>query len=164
MPREDNWTRFYNGIAENVRRTGRHILCIPGNFSYTIGNHLKGYPELVMTMPLSMSQTMMVLNDLSSLQMERGRPFADEEVVSLGGEVSLKVIEVGSYAKREFTIQAGQFMKTEDYRVFQVLVPDTNGNFPDGKCDPPYDMQEIIRDPVRAKGGHLRVISPAGRA
>ena len=71
-------------IENDVRESGRSVLCIGGEvdsppFAYTIGNALKGLPELLMI------GTRMggPLNDLSEKMLGRGRAFDDGEIVRL---------------------------------------------------------------------------------
>lgn len=106
-------------------------------YGYTIGNHAYGLPELlVLGMPCS---GLGVLNILSTILRKQERAFRNGELVDLGGKLPIKVVEASPRAKSDYTIQAGQFWGTEDYRVQQVLVPDQQGRFPDEVgCAEPY--------------------------
>jgi hypothetical protein len=86
-----------------------------------------------------------VLDDLSQTMIERGSAFADGELVKLGGKYPFKIIDADQRAHDEYTIQAGQYHDTEDYRVQQVLIPDRNGRYPDDpECQQPYATVPVL--------------------
>jgi hypothetical protein len=129
-------------IEADIKRDGRQILGVPDGepapFAYTIGNELKGLPELLV---VGVSRKAGFLNLLSDMMVERGAPFAEGEIVDLGGKHPVKIINADAVAKAEYTIQASNFHGHDRYRVQQVLVPDPQGLFPDdGRCDPRYRM------------------------
>jgi hypothetical protein len=143
--------RFYEDIDNDIRRDGRSVLCIRGEedslpFAYTIGNALKGLPELLMVGTSKGG----LLNDLSQKMIDRGRGFDDGEIVSLGGKFPVKIITANDgRAQREFTIQAGQYLDRQDYVVQQVLVPDRSGRYPDDpQCQPPFSTFPVLRKPL----------------
>jgi len=85
------------------------------------------------------------LNDLSQQLMERGIAFEEGELVNLGGKFPVKIVTADQRAQRDYTIQAGQFLGTEDYVVQQALIPDRNGRFPDEpECQPPYSTIPVL--------------------
>jgi hypothetical protein len=133
---------FYAEMREIIREHGRHILGVFNcedttgpEFAYTIGNHDKGLPELLVIGTPKGG----FLNDLSLIMINRGEQFADGEIVDIGGRFPVKVVDANPAVRDEFTIQAGQYYGTEDYAVQQVLIPDREGRFPgDPNCDEPY--------------------------
>lgn len=132
----------YALIKADIERGGRHILGIPDGepapFAYTIGNELKGLPELLI---IGVSRKAGLLNVLSDMMIERGTRFAEGEIVSLGGKYPVKIINANATAQAEYTIQAGVFYGYDNYSVQQVLVSDPHGHFPDDpQCDPSYRM------------------------
>jgi hypothetical protein len=149
MRRDD----FYRNIAADIERCKRSVLGVapcaddPDDtlpFSYTIGNQLRGLPELLIVCPLEAG--LGALNILSDLMIERGRAFDDGELVGIGGKLPVKVICADQRARDEFTVQAGQFFGTEDYDVQQVLAPDRSGRFPgEPDCDPPYRDVPVLK-------------------
>lgn len=68
------------------------------SFSYTIGNQLKGLPELLVIGSCEASY----LNDYSRLMIARGAPFDDGEVVALPKlRRPMKMIRTGAIAKQD---------------------------------------------------------------
>jgi hypothetical protein len=137
----------YDTINTNIKYHGRHLMGVfpttdsPGEpFIYTIGNHLKGLPELLLIGSCEASVGT-ILNNLSEQMIARGRAFDDGEMVRPFPDSphlsALRVINASQIAKDEYTIQAGQALETEDYSVMQVVCPGTNGKFPgeDGADD-----------------------------
>ncbi len=86
---------FENEIRENIERDGRFIMGVgatePGDqwFYYTVGNHCRGLPELLMIGP-SNRGVGGVLDDLSEAMIKQGRAFSDGETVSLGGKFPVR--------------------------------------------------------------------------
>jgi hypothetical protein len=140
------WLR---GMRSSYKRL---VLPVEGNedgppFCYTIGNHPRGLPELlVFCSPKAGTE---LLDYLSDLMIERGRGFDDGELIDLGGKVPCKIIHADERAKNDFTIQVGQFFGTENYDVQQVLVPDPSGRFPgEPNCALPYGGAPLLRRKV----------------
>jgi hypothetical protein len=90
----------YALIKADIERDGRHILGIPDGepapFAYTIGNELKGLPELLL---IGVSRKAGLLNVLSDMMIERGTRFADGELVDLGGKHPVKIINANAMAQ-----------------------------------------------------------------
>jgi hypothetical protein len=137
-------------IGNDIRRNGRSVLCIGAEdgspaFAYTIGNAIEDLPELLMIGGVCDSCAVNALDDLSQTMIERGSAFADGELVSLGAKYPVKIIDADQRARDEYTIQAGQYHDTEDYRVQQVLIPDRNGRYPDDpECQRPYATVPVL--------------------
>lgn len=131
---------IYDIIDKNIADHGRHLMAVfptqsdPGEpFIYTIGNHSKGLPELLVIGDCSGSMGH-ILNRLSEQMIERGKAFDDGEMVRPFPDservMALKVIKASPVVKELYTIQVGQALGTEDYAVMQVVCPGTNGKFP----------------------------------
>lgn len=126
-------------ICNDIRQHGRSVLCVGGeddspSLAYTIGNWPKLPELLIIGTPKGG-----VLNELSDIMIRQGRAFVDGEIVDLGGKLPVKVIVADQRAKDDYTIQAGQYHKSEDYTVLQVLIPDKQGRFPDQPgCREPF--------------------------
>jgi hypothetical protein len=142
---------------ENIQRFGRvvqHVFPRGGDpdigpekfFAYTVGNSLKGIPELLI-MGLDGASMQVILNTLSDI-MEREGGFSDGQKVSMGeGMVSLKVIRAGEAARSHYTIQAGQYLGNQTYPIMQVLAPDSKGCLPgDPDCDEPYGLVPVLHE------------------
>jgi hypothetical protein len=84
---------------------------------------------------------------MTRIMRERGTPFTDGELVSLGGKFPVKVVDIDAErARREYTVQAGQYYDDENYEVQQVLVPDRNGRFPgEPEVQAPFSDVPILR-------------------
>jgi hypothetical protein len=135
----------YALIQADIERDGRQILGVFDEppFAYTIGNELKGLPELLF---IGGARNSGFLNILSDMMIERGVRFTDGEIVDIGGKYPIKIINANATAQAEYTIQAGVFYGHDLYQVQQVLVPDRHGHFPDDlQCDPHYRMPVLAR-------------------
>ncbi len=140
---------FYEGIAGDIQRHGRAVICVGGDkdeppFAYTIGNSSVGLPELLILGTAKGAP----LNALSDIMAKRKAAFADNELVDLGGRVPVKVITVTDLARAraDYTVQAGEYFRHDDYAVQQVLMPDRSGRFPDEPgCRAPYATIPILR-------------------
>ena len=142
--------KFYLDMDEKIARTGRVILGVFGtkdddgpSFAYTVGNHIKDLPELLIVGTHDGS----CLNDLSQMMIENGRPFLDGEIVRIGGaRLPVKVIRAGRAAHSDYTIQAGEYHGHDDYAVMQVLIPDKEGRYAgDAGCQEPYSGFPVLR-------------------
>jgi hypothetical protein len=111
------------------------------SFIYTIGNHLKNLPEFLCIGRFAPNAMAEGLNVISALQEHHGKPFAEGALIDLGGQVPVKVRKCTDAVKSEFTIQAGQYFKSEDYEVYQMLIPDIDGLYPDDpQCHPSFKV------------------------
>ena len=142
---------FHLVTAEHIARQGRSIIGVcscAGDegfpFSYTIGNYIKGLPELL----IIGSGSAPYLNDLSRLMIAAGKPFEDGEMIHLLMlTLPLKMIRASAIAQEEYTIQAGQYFGHENYAVMQAVLPDKEGRFPGEEgCQPPYSLFPILRE------------------
>lgn len=130
---------YYEAIKDNILLHGRHcqaVMPCEGDgslpFVYTIGNHDRGLPELLLIGSCE-GAIGHVLNDLSEQMIAMGSAFKDGDTPSFGGDPSnmaVRVIRARPEVKDEYTIQTGQHYGHEDYAVMQVIVPDPNGKFP----------------------------------
>jgi hypothetical protein len=148
VPDNDDVRQFRARIAADLKQYKRAIVGVRAEdarpaFCYTIGNWWRGLPELLVIGVINSS----MLHFVSEMMIKREHAFADGELVDLGGQYPGKIIHADDpRAKRDFTVQAGQFLATEDYEVQQLLVPDRTGRFPDEPgCQPPYSTARILR-------------------
>lgn len=146
-------------IERNIALHGRSIIGVFPNagskdpvneaFAYTIGNAIKGLPELLI---VGMYEDTYTLNRLSSMMLERGKKFADGELVLLGegARVPVCVVDASDAVKDRYTFQASNYHGGEDYAVMQVVVPDTHGLFPwQPGCSRPYADVKVYRTATR---------------
>ena len=143
---------FRRRTTEHIERAGRTVVGVfpteddPGvPFAYTIGNHLKGLPELLVIGVAVAGAGF--LNVLSHRMIAAGHGFKDGETIRiLGGKMPVKLIRAGAAAREEYTVQAGAHFGHDEYEVMQVLIPDKQGRFPgeDG-CDEPYASVPVLR-------------------
>ncbi len=151
MTIEQEWLQIREAIRANIAKHGRCIQAVGETesdtlgtqpFSYTIGNHALGFPELLIVGTTKLGG---VLNRLSEIQRDRGRAFEHEEIVSVGGKFPLRIIETGDLGHRKYAYFARIYYNSDTVEVRQVLLPDTQGRWPDTPgCDAPYRDQPIL--------------------
>jgi Domain of unknown function (DUF4262) len=140
---------FHDGTTEHIRRSGRSIIGVVPEadddlpFAYTIGNHLKKLPELLVIGTCRAA----FLNDLSELMIRTGKPFLDGQLVRINAaRPPVKLIRANDIARTDYTVQAGQYLGHENYAVMQVLIPDRNGRFPgENGCQEPFSLLPVLR-------------------
>ncbi len=128
-------------IDEKIETHGHAVIGVPG-FAYTIGNALKGLPELLLLGPFNPQIVCGILNDLSEHMREKGSPLP-VGLCSLSGYSHAFLVRLaGQKAKDEYTIQASAFYDHEDYKVLQILLCDRAGRYPDDEdCDPIFRVE-----------------------
>jgi Domain of unknown function (DUF4262) len=129
---------FYKNIAATIKRTNRQIIGVMPEkklvgFAYTIGNHLKGVPELLILGNFETEAWQSILNHLSDQMIDLKAQFLDGMIVDIGGKYGLQVWDTTMIAKLEYTRQATEFYQHSDYAVQQVVVPDPKGRYPADK-------------------------------
>lgn len=114
--------------TQMIQSHGRAVIGVfDSGFSYTIGNTLKGVPELIMIGGIDVRHMALILNYVSDHLIEKGVP--DDGIVDIGGQFPMKVIKASHRAQDEFMFQASRYHGTEDYDVLQVIVPDKTGKY-----------------------------------
>jgi hypothetical protein len=141
--------KFYADVDDNIATSGRTVVGVldpVAPFSYTIGNHVAGLPELIV-FGLDPRDAQHVLNAASA--MPGLAAVGDGDPVDIGGKVPLRAVVCPMWAKCEFAIQAGRYLRTDNYRLLQLLVPDRQGRYPgDPDCQPPYRDAPVLRGPA----------------
>lgn len=140
-------------VSRNIATHGQHLVQVllteedPDDalpFIYTIGNHERGLPELLVVGHAD-DDHMWILNFLGDLQRSRGKPFEHGELVSLGGTLPVKVMEAGPIGREGYAVQVGVYYRTQDFRVMQVLLCDPAGRYPDDpECDEDYRKPQPV--------------------
>lgn len=137
---------LYEKMAKQIRERGRSVINVMERkpFSYTIGNAIKGLPELLV-IGLSPIDATYMLNVWSVTMIERGSAFADREMVDIGGAFPCLAVACVEGVRDVYTIQAGEYLERQDYDVVQMIVPDPGGRFPpDPLCAPGYRDVPIL--------------------
>jgi hypothetical protein len=129
---------FYLKIQQTIEKHDRQVLAVGPEgksppFFYTIGNHLKNLPELLLIGPWESNMTTDLLNMLSAQMIERNTGFLNGELVNIGGEHSMQVWDTTVVAKLQYTCQCTEYFGTQAYAVQQVVMPDPKGRYPGDK-------------------------------
>ena len=135
----------YDQIKNNIRDHGRSIPCIADNppFCYTIGNTLVGMPELLIIGMMEGG----ILNMLSEIMIEAGKPFDDGQLVLIpGARLPVKVIKANDTAHTKYARLATGLYGNTDYPILQIVMCDKEGKFADEVgCKPPYCTFPVLR-------------------
>lgn len=153
------WEEIRRQLQEKIAAAGQAVQVVsPGiddpspdpPFMYTIGNHAHGLPELLI-IGTADDAFVHLLNHLGRMQRDRGRGFADEELVRIGGTHPLRIVDAGVTGRNEYATLVGLYYFAPKYEVRQVLLPDTQGRWPDTPgCDVPYARQPVLSKVGRA--------------
>lgn len=133
-------------IKRNIEKNGQHVQAVGGSedelpFIYTIGNHERNLPELLIIGNCN-AHFAAILNDLGNMMRKRGRAFENGELVNLGGQFPLKVIDPPGLVTGEYTLLVESYYDTTVFRVQQAIMCDPQGRFPgDAGCELPYQRQ-----------------------
>ena len=126
---------FYKDIQDTIKDHKRMVLAVHGDrsidgspyaFSYTIGNHERGLPELLVIGSIKGTY----LNEMSERMIKQGKAFDHGEVIETNGKYRIKIINATYEAHESYTIQAGVYYKTQDYKVQQIILSDEEGRLP----------------------------------
>ena len=139
--------KFHANTAENIEKHGQALIGVLSSppFIYTIGNAVRGLPELLLIGPprLELSgQALNALNELGEKMRRDGKPLA-EGLVDIEWSFPFKVRKAGPRAKDDYTNLAGQYLGREDYEVLQVMICDKEGRYPgDPGCAPALNVDQ----------------------
>ena len=149
---------FEDAAREHIAKSGQFILGVfgaPGElwFSYTLGNHEKGLPELMIVYPgrkEMYEHCSGALNRAGEIQRERGTPFEHGEIVTLSeGKIPVLMVDASARAKVDYTHGVGRYYSTDDYEVRQLLYSDKAGRYPgDPLCAEPYASLPVLSPPA----------------
>jgi len=135
---------FYQKIASTIELHGRQLLAIGAGakepaFAYSIGNHLKGFPELLIIGNMQPEIAQSILNKLSDQVIAENKAFLNGALVNIGGKFDLQVWDTTIIAKVQYTLQATEFYRHQEYAVQQIILPDPKGHYPtDKRCHKRY--------------------------
>lgn len=140
-------------VRQHIDKYGQHLRMVmltaddPPNaqpFIYTIGNHERGLPELLLIGDVK-SPSPEIVNALSEVQRERGRAFDHNELVDYGARLPARLVDAGRLGREEYAIQVGVFYGIEDFQVRQIVFSDAQGRFPEHPdCDAKYKSQLVL--------------------
>jgi hypothetical protein len=128
---------LYEGIARNIATSRRSVMHVMSDghsppFAYSIGNSVwkaGALPE-VLIIGINPRVSQVIINEVSDRLIVQGVP-QDRQLFMLdGGKVPLMLVFCKPLVKDVYTLQAGRYLKREDYDVMQIVVPDENGLFP----------------------------------
>lgn len=151
MADDDELKALHQSIKETILEHGQQCLGVFNDpdeegslpFMYTIGNYLKGLPELLLVGSADPA-IQQLLNVLHKMVLERGSAFNHGELVNVGGHYPLKIVDASNAAK-DYTVQVGVHFGTDDYRVQQVIICDPVGRWPDDpECIEPYKSMPYL--------------------
>jgi len=135
---------FYATIEGNIARSGHHLFLIFADretpaFAYSIGNALQGLPELLLIGNFSPRVAGSILNELGQKMREARRPLEGD--IDVGGQFPVRLRHASAEARHRFTLQAGRYLRHDEYDVLQVLLCDPSGIYPgEPGCEPAYDV------------------------
>lgn len=97
-------------------------------FSYTVGLHYHGLPELIaIGLPSSHAHT--ILNKVAEAMIDNKKPYASGSIIENVANLPLAVVDA-TCEKKERTPQAYNHYKHWDYSLAQIVIPDRAGKFP----------------------------------
>lgn len=142
---------YLEAIRRNIEKSGQHVQAVfpveseDVPFIYTIGNHEKGLPEILIIGNCN-AHFASILNDLGNMMRKRGRAFENGELVNLGGQFPLKIVDIPLSVGAEYVMIVESYYDTDDYRVQQAIMCDPQGRYPgDAGCEPIYEKQTQYR-------------------
>ncbi|BAI96681.1 hypothetical protein Sj15T_09840 [Sphingobium sp. TA15] len=131
-------------VQDNIDRTGQHLFAIFGSddepaFVYTVGNAVRGLPELLLIGNFRATVAGGILNDLGTIMRKQERALSGD--IGLGGRYPVRIRRASEGAKFKWTIQAGQYLGHDHYDVLQVLLCDYDGHYPGERgCNPDFGV------------------------
>lgn len=97
-------------------------------FSYTIGLHYHGLPELI-SIGLPGNHAHTILNKIAEAMIDNKKPYASGSIIEKVANLPLAVVDA-TCEKKERTPQAYNHYKHWDYSLAQIVMPDRFGKFP----------------------------------
>jgi hypothetical protein len=120
------------GIAEKIRDRGWAQAAqmfdeVSLSIFYTIGNYERGLPELIMI--ASDQDGGAILDAVCGVMRKNNRLFADGEFIETGYNFPLKALNVSDEVKEKYTPKVGDYYRTNDYALQQIVRPDASGGY-----------------------------------
>nr|WP_250808464.1 DUF4262 domain-containing protein [Neorhizobium tomejilense] len=132
MDRKDrvHTARTVMAYSQQVREIAPHGR--QPKFFYTIGNASHGLPELLLIGNASTQIGYMIMEIFGGMMRERGRALP-EGLIDINWTFPFKIRKAGLLARLRYTVQAGEFIGSDDYEVLQIMFCDKAGRYPDEK-------------------------------
>lgn len=120
---------FFEKIEHLIATKNRAVLSVMGEpgFSYSIGNTLRGIPE-VLVLGVPPMEAAHLVYTWSELMDQRGL-FRDGEMIDIGARFPCMAVTCGDLVREEYTLLVHHFVRP-DYDVVQMVAPDEEGRFP----------------------------------
>lgn len=132
-----NATNFYTRIGAAIERYGHTVISVFGeedrsSFFYSIGLAAAQLPELVVVAALYPDTGTHAVNRAAICMRKQERAFHEGEEFDIGFSTPVRAHNPKNLAntRRQYTRQAGQYWRREDYPVQQIIFPDANGKWP----------------------------------
>jgi len=141
MPPPEN---IYVAIERNIARSGQHLFLVFADqtapaFAYTIGNALVGLPELLLIGNYSPQIVGGILNDLGQRMRQTQRPL--DGLIDIHARFPVRARRTAPFVRQRYTLQAGRYLRHEEYDVIQILLCDPDGTYPgEPGCTAAYDV------------------------
>lgn len=100
------------------------------SFIYTVGNVKRGLPELILVGNFDPNHTGRILNDMTTKMLKEERSIEPGDV-DINWTYPMRVRKASDLTKDTHTIASTRIAGHDDYDVFQVMVCDTEGRYPD---------------------------------
>jgi len=119
-------------ITDLVGRGSWAIMGVEGSdteptFSYTIGLHHKGFPEIIMV-GLGRIHAHTILNDCAAMMIYQSSKFPHGTVITELANMPTVIIDIDK--KQDYAFQAYNHYKHWDFEMQQLVMPDKKGLFP----------------------------------
>lgn len=103
------------------------------NFMHSIGLTAKSLPELIVSGNLEDDLDAEIIISVIT-KMEDGELQLDTEISGILKDYPIKIIDVtGDNVKNNYTVILHDYYKGKNIKVYQILLPDDNGYFPDNE-------------------------------
>ena len=140
-------------IRADIQAYSQHVICVgitkddPDDalpFTYTIGNHERGLPEILL-IGWCDDIAVRIVNILSRMQRDRKKGFQEGELVDYGAKCLARMIDGGSKGCAEYAFGVGTYYRVKAFEIRQVLLPDHEGRYPgEPGCLSPYSLQPLL--------------------
>lgn len=127
-----NFEQLYSDIDKHIAAHGLSVMGVIGEFSYSIGMHPKGLPDLIITVG-DADTCKMIINMVAQKFMATG---AYDGIETELFNMPLMIVPVdGETMLNDYMIHADNYyshrgIAMDNYRVYQLVLPDRNGIFP----------------------------------